>query len=228
MSLQVTFDSTGSHLTGFIDLRDRLVDRGAVFDADVLRQVPYEQLALCATGEAGVARCSLDLVRQEKRDRRRRFVDAPFELHEGTKRYVQAEGMFNDIHFERQYNKAPAWDTLSLLQQTWLLLACLHNHIDHPGPRLHRVKGLLVRAGETGILTSSQASGLTHRIVHLSVDYPGEMGSEDFRQVIGSCAEEMLKLVPAVEREVCTSELVSGYSCTSDCFQPTLSPSELR
>lgn len=228
MSLEVTFDSNGLKRFEFVELRDKLIGKGSQFTPAILRFVPYEQLALCATGEAEAARCSIDLVRQEKRERRRRFLHTPTHDLAAVKRYIQAEGMFSEVHYDRQLLKAVHWVSLSYLQRAWYRLTCLHNHIDDPMRRLYDARKLIFAAGDSGAIPFYTATGYLDAIDNLVERYPRELGTEDFRTMIGGYAEEVLQLMTPAEREVCLRELVSDYVCSSDCFQPTLSTTATR
>lgn len=222
MALQVHFDSNGLEQTEFTDVRERLLRTGSPFTPGDLARIPYRQLPLCSMANARAAGCDLRAVRQEKADRRRRFVEmSPDELH-GVERYLKAQGMYADVLRERERRTAPEWAPLSPMQMAWFRLTCIHNHTDDPHHRMYQVERLLVRAGESGLLSMQKACVLVDAMLQLLSCYPGQIDMDTFRTYVGDCAEEILQLMPDDEREACSREILRDYSCTSDCFQPSL------
>jgi hypothetical protein len=223
MSLIVEIDSNGYTRVEFSEMRELVLSQGRQFNALDLACVPYEQLSLCATANAGAAGCNLSLIREEKRGRRRRFVEMSFDQFPNVVRYLQAQSMFPDVLRDRARRTAPLWENLSVVQKAWFKLSCVNNHIDNPGDRLRDSENLVFRAGDTGLIPLQQASWCVDIISQLLAHYPQNVTAETLRGSLANLTEELLQLMPEAEREVCAREELRDYSCTSDCFQPVLS-----
>lgn len=218
--LLIAFDSNGLERVDFYRVREQLLRDNTQFDAAILRVIPYSQLSLCSIGNAGAARCSLDLVREEKQARRRRFEEmSPDRLHQ-VKRYIQSEGMFTDIHRTTTLRSCPTWDDLTLMQKLWHTLTCIHHHSDNPRERLLRAERLFFRAGNEDRLPLTAAHQFVDRMGQLLNQPPAPGRGKNFSFIVAGYAEEIMQRMPTAERTICARELVRDYRCTSDCFQP--------
>ena len=223
MGLVVDFDSNGYRQIEFPDLRERVLREGRRFNAYDLMHIPYEQLPMCATANAGGAGCDLHLIRTEKRARRQRYAEMSFDEFPHSVRYLQSQSMFPDVLRDRARREAPCWDDLAVMQKAWFKVTCLHNHIDGPGDRLRDIENLLFRAGDAGLIPIHKASVLVDGIAQLIAHYPQKIDAESFRAHIGGQAEELMQMMAEDERDLCAHEILRDYCCTSDCFQPILS-----
>jgi len=223
MGLIVEFDANGREQIDFNDLREKLLREGRGFTDRDLCLVPYSQLSLCAMANAGTAACDIALVRAEKKARRHRFVEMSPDAFAEVRRYLHANGLYTDVVRDRERRRAPAWESLSILQKTWFIMTCLNNHVDAPGERLREIENLLFMAGDAGLMPIQKASLFVDLIAQLVTGYPHAVDAEMFRAYISGQAEELMQFMPETERETCANEILSNYSCTSDCFQPYLS-----
>src|SRR5271163_3314066 len=134
MNLEI--DSLGAPLRIFEELRDELIAAGKKFDASALSHISYDKLALCATGIAGDAICSLALVREEKLLRRERFASMSETEVRDLHTLLQIEQMGDDVARERLRVRAPHWEHLRPRQKVWFKLNCLMNHLDGVNDRV--------------------------------------------------------------------------------------------
>jgi len=223
----IEVESLGFDHRNFYQLRDELIAQGKKFDARSLPFVSYEQLALCCTGEAGVVACSLKAVREEKQNRRERFLGmVPEELEECI-RFLQMEQMFDDVKFAILYQAAPAWASLSYGAKAWTKLNCVFNHLDDPLPRLAEViqlLGYVIYPHHDAInddpgVPPDVADNYRQKLKNLIMLYPGRITDKVFREKIVEFAENILDYLPEKERKICEREELQDYSCTNDCFR---------
>ena len=218
MNLEI--DSLGASLRNFEELRDELIAAGRKFDAEALSHLPYEKLALCATGIAGAAMCSLALVREEKRSRRERFSTMDETGLRESYTLLQVEQMGDDVARERARNRAPKWETLRPRQQAWFKLNCIMNHLDGVVDRMHEAVALLQLVRSTHDLPDDFTLYQQRKLEALLQVYPMNLPDSTFRMKIAEIALEIKKSIPDDEQKVCMSEVLFNYSCTSDCYRP--------
>lgn len=220
MPIRLEIDSLGESLKDFYLFRDELIVAGKKFDAENLRFVPYEKLAFCATGIAGKAMCSMKLVREEKRNRRERFLQMGDDEIRQAKTLLRVEQMDADVHRERIRATAPTWESLRPRQRAWFKLNCIVNHIDGVHDRLTEAIALLDEVIKTHDLPADFTAHQRRKLEILSVVYPASMPNSSFRARMAEIAVEIKKIIPDDEQRVCEAELLHNYSCTSDCYQP--------
>ena len=213
-------DSLGETLRDFESLRDELAAAGRRFSAENLRFVPYEKLALCATGVAGAAMCSPSAVREEKRARRERFANMSEDDIRRVWTVLQIERMDADVQRERARNAAPRWEDLHPRQRAWLKLNCVQNHLDGVVDRMREAIALLQEAADKGDLPPDFAVFQRHKLEMLLQVYPVTMTDRVFRAKVSEIALEIKSLLPDDEQRVCEAEILFNYSCSSDCYRP--------
>src|SRR5271157_4244031 len=94
---------SSSPLQEFLPLRDQLAFRNEKFSPATLAQVPYAQLFLCCTGEAGITRCDRDLVANERRTRRRRFLNMETDELAAAHTFLVVNQMEEDVKYDQTY-----------------------------------------------------------------------------------------------------------------------------
>ena len=219
MSLKVSIDSSGTPQQDFYQLRNRLVSESKKFDSSTLPLIPYNQLYLTIIGTAGIAMCSLDLVQEEKRQRRQRFLLMDENTLISMKNYLLIEQMWEDVCFERIYSEFPRWDDLTERQKIWLKLTCIANHIDSPQLRITEVIDLLKVCEKTGSLPIEVASNFASKFRDILRLYPLRISGNTFRNRIIGIASNFSQFLPQEETKQIEDEQVQGYSCTSDCHR---------
>lgn len=218
--MNIEIDSLGASLRLFEELRDELVTAGLKFDAEALSHLPYDKLAQCATGIAGTARCSLTLVREEKRSRRERFYTMNEEEFREARTLLQVEQMGADCLRDRARGSAPKWEELRPRQRAWFKLNCIVNHLDGVTTRLQEAIALLQLVQDTHDLPSDFTAYQRRKLEVLLQIYPMSLSDHQFRTRVAEIAFEIKKIIPDVEQKVCEAEMLFGYSCTSDCYRP--------
>jgi hypothetical protein len=205
----------------FSDLRKELVEQGKQFDEINLHLVPYSQLYLCCIGNAAEARCSLDLVKQEKIRRRERFLSMELEEFKEVETYLKVEQMYEDVLRAIAFRSATHWDDLSNCQQLWAKLTCLYNHVDNPNQRIQEIIDLftLCAKGTTGTLPVDVCKVYSSKLKGISSVYPSMVSDDVFREKIGEMAETVLSFMSSEECQLIEKEQLKGFSCTSDCFR---------
>ncbi len=218
--MQLEIDSLGSSLRNFEELRGELIAAGQKFDAEALSHLPYEKLALCATGIAGPAMCSLAVVREEKRLRRERFRAMSESELRDVRTLLRVEQMDEDVVKMRVRDRAPAWESLRLRQQVWFKLNCIVNHIDGVEVRMREAIALLRLVQESHDLPDDFTVHQRTKVEILLQAYPGNIPDAMFRSRVAQIAFDIKKMLPDEEQRVCEAEVLQSYSCTSDCYRP--------
>ena len=209
----------------FQDSLRALASGGRRFGRESLRQVPYPQLSLCCTGEAGSASCNPRLVRQEKERRLGRFVSLGPEELSRSERWLKAEGMFGDVMSEIASRSSPDWERLRARQRAIAKLLCIYNHIDDPEERILEAVEYIKLAADDGVdpmLCSGLCSKMVdigRRLLGMLEDEKQRIGPNEFREGVWQCMEALLDALPREEQEILLRERIRGYSCTSDCFR---------
>lgn len=209
-------------LSDFYTLKSQLEAAGEKFSPATLARVPYEQLFLCCTGEAGSTRCGRDIVILERRARRRRFLGMETDELEAAQRYLVINQMTDDVTQDRVMRTAPHWDALKARQKVWAKLNCIYNHIDAPYVRLGEAILLLRDCTLTHELPPDVAKHYMPRLRGLQGLYPGRITDSVFRSKIGEIAETIFEFLPDEEAQLVGFEAIQGYSCSSDCYRVIL------
>lgn len=208
-----------SPLSDFTTLRDELIRRGDRFAPYTLTKIPYEQLFLCCTGDALGARCDRQLVVNERRARRRRFLHQETDEQAASERYLLVNQMTDDVRYDQGMATAPKWDDLKARQKVWAKLNCIYNHIDAPYIRLGEAILLLRDCTLSRELPPEVAKSYMPRLRGLQTIYPGRVTDSIFRSKIGEIAESLFEFLPDEEAQVVAFEAIQGYSCSSDCYR---------
>ena len=207
-------------LSDFIVLRSELIARGEKFSPSTLARVPYEQLTLCCTGEAGAARCDRELVVNERKARRARFLNMETKDLSDSQNFLRVNQMEEDVKFDQTIRLAPRWEDLNSRQKVWVKLHCIHNHIDSPGERLKEVVLLLRDCAEQRLLPPEVAKSYGPRLRALvTMLNPPRITDTFFRIKIGELAESIFEFLPTEEAELLQREEIQNYSCSSDCYR---------
>jgi hypothetical protein len=218
-ALKIKVDPLGTPQKDFYQVRNQLVLEGHRFDSNSLPIIPYNQLFLAATGVSGPAMCNLELVQEEKRQRRNRFMTmSEIELLE-MKNYLRIERMWDDIIFERIYSSFPNWDSITNRQKIWLRLNCIVNHVDNPNPRLTEVTELLENCIVDGTLPFEVGEVFISKLKSLTRLYPKFIDDSTFRDRITVMTAYFFQYLPQDEAKQVEEEEVKNYRCTSDCYR---------
>ena len=219
MPLEIEYCPHGAPRTSLPKLRTEMEASGHALTADTLVRVPYEQLNLCPTATAGAIACSVEEAAREQFRRRRRFLSMDAEGFRDSKRYLQVEGMYEDVLRERQLLLAPTWETLRLRQKVWFKLTCLQNHADVPHARLADAQLLLRECALWGDLPKDVATAFRKDVERLTAEAKHGMKAEYLSRLVQGMASNVLDFLPEPEQNVCAAELLRDYTCTSDCFR---------
>lgn len=200
--------------TDFYKLLDILKERGNKFDTKTLKLLPYAQLDLAAIGNAGVCRCSPNLVIKEKNNRRK-----PYSLlKEEDRAYLLKAGMLNDMLEEQAATGLPSWGSLGAVAQLWFKLDCLHTHLDSPEYRLTEVIALLQRSISSELLPSQVALSLKSEFQSLLLRKT-KVPDALLRTSCEQCSNVVYGFIPPNEVIICDQGLLADYSCTASCFR---------
>lgn len=205
----------------FSDVRRRLIEQRKQFDRTTLQLIPYYQLHLCCIGNAGPAMCSLQLVQQEKTNRRERFLNMELEEFKEAETFLKIEQMYDDVMLALVSRTTAQWDSLNDYQKLWTKLTCLYNHADNPGQRMQETLALFAQCANNPAsgLPSDVCTIYASKLRGLASVYPGKVSDDIFRNKVGEMAETLLEFMPNEGRQVLEKEQFQGFSCTSDCFQ---------
>lgn len=219
--MKIEIESLDIPQRSFAELRRELIDQGKKFDERTLRAVPYSQLHLCCIGNAGTTACSPELVRQEKINRRERFLNMETEEFKEAETYLKIEQMYDDVMYIIASRTVPKWDTLHDCQKLWTKLTCLYNHVDNPGDRIQEVLDLFARCANdpTSGLPSDVCTIYASKLRGLGSVFPGRLSNDSFWDKIGEMAETLLEFMSDEDRKMLEKEQFQDFSCTSDCFR---------
>lgn len=221
MPLLVRLDPLGEVRWDFYQTRDRLLHEKKKFDRETLHHIPYEQLVLCAIGEAGTAACSLRLVQEEKLARRERFLSmSPSEI-QACERFLRLEQMHDDVELNVKKLSAPSWDDLTNCQKAWAKLLCIFNHIDQPHQRLGEGILIIRKAVRSGEIPAETGEGMIERLRSLLSSYPSDINAEQLRDKVFDILDGLMAFFEGNEAAIASGELIKDFSCTSDCFRVT-------
>ena len=202
----------------FVDLCRELVEQGKKFDKQTLAHIPYAQLLLCCIGNAGKAACSIQLVQQEKKNRRERFLNMELEEFKAVENYLKIEQMYDDVLYAISHRNAVKWETLSECQKIWAKLTCLYTHVDNP---TYRIEELIEMFKKCETIPSDVCKNYAFKLQSLGAVAKLKPPSESFRRKIIEMAETLLGFMSIAERTAMESEQIQEFSCTSDCFRIT-------
>ena len=205
-------------LRACLRLRAGLVARGRRFTPRDLRNVGFVQLLLCAIAEAGAARCPLADVAAEKASRRSRFLSMDRSELRRAERYLRAQGMYLDVERRLAMLDAPEFTSLEDIQKAWLVLNCLHNHIDAPLDRMQAAISHLEHGRGTGAIASRLADIFIQGIGRATTELDS-IPDPTLRLFFLTTAGSLLEYLSDAEQRTCVGERIRGYHCTSDCYQ---------
>lgn len=208
-----------SPLSDFYTIKSQLGASGEKFTPATLARVPYEQLFLCCTGEAGSTRCARDIVVLARRARRRRFLHQETDEMDASQRYLLVNQMEEDVKCDYSLMNAPRWEDLNSRQKVWAKLNCVYNHIDAPYVRLGEAILLLRDCTLSRELPPEVAKSYMPRLRGLQTVYPGKITDSLFRTKVGEIAESIFEFLPDEEAQQIAFEAIQGYSCSSDCYR---------
>jgi len=163
--------------------------------------------------------CSLNLVQEEKRQRRERFTIMDEIALNDMKNYLLIERMWDDVVFERAYRALSHWDNLTNRQKIWLRLNCVNNHVDNPSSRITEIVRLLARSFKNEELPLEISASFTSKLRSLLHLYPKYVDDGTFRDRIAVMAAHFFQFLPVDEAKQVEDEEIQGYSCTSDCYR---------
>lgn len=206
-------------LADFKYLRNQLVLNHKKFTTETLSKVPYEQLPLCCTGEAGAARCDRKFVISERQARRKRFLNMETDELEDSKRFLLINQMDEDVRVVLALRAAPKWESLNVRQQVWAKLNCVYTHVDDPSLRLKEAILLLRECATQRVLPPEVAMSYMPRLRGLLTVFPGKISSTLFRAKILEISDALLEFMDEREAAVLQREEIQNYSCTSDCYR---------
>lgn len=219
--MKIEFDSLDIPQRDFSELKRELLEQGRSFDEATLRSVPYHQLHLCCIGNADVAACSMQLVRQEKASRRERFLSMEPEEFKEVANLLKIERMYDDVLYAITCRTVPRWASLNDCQKLWAKLTCLYNHVDNPSDRLREVLNLFARCAakpESG-LPIDVCTVYASKLRGMASVYPGKVSDTTFRHKVGEIAETLLEFMSDEDKKVLEKEQLQDFSCASDCFK---------
>ena len=202
-------------------VRDSLIQQGRQFDASTLHQVPYDCLYLCCIGNSGPAACSLELVQQEKRSRRERFMHLEADEFEEATLYLKLERMYDDVVYALACRDTVHWADLTPRQQLWAKFTCLLNHVDNPTPRLEEALCLLrsiAGEAEDGLLAEHR-DFLVSKLGGMMTVFPGKLDDRVFRDKLEEMADGLYESLSSEEQKELEKEQIQDFTCTSDCFR---------
>lgn len=205
-----------SQTKDFYDLLAELKASGGRFTSDTLALLPYDQLILAASGNAGSCRCSVEDVIHEKQSRRALLLAMPRAKFETVK---LDDLLASDLQEDRIMidRTTPSWDSLSTVAKLYFKLACVENHPHHAFARLTDIVNLL-RESE-GLLPQQMAFSL--RLEFQSLLLSKQIPGDDLTRDTCTKASNMLyAFVTGPEIEIIDKLELRDYVCAAGCFYP--------
>ena len=178
--------------------------------------LPYDQLILAASGNAGSCRCSVEDVVNEKQERRALLLAMPRAEFETVK---LDDMLASDLQEDRVMldRTSPAWSGLSVVAKLYFKLACVENHPHNAFSRLSEVVGLLREA--EGAIPQQLAFSL--RLEFQSLLLSKRIPNDDLIRDTCTKASNMLYgFVTGPEIEIIDRLELRDYVCTAGCFYP--------
>ena len=203
-----------SHNKDFYDALVELKARGEQFGPETLKEIPYDQLILAASGNAGVCRCPLGDVINEKQERRALLLALPKKKLEHLKLddLMAADVQEDLIMINRT---TPSWVDLSVVAKLYFKLSCLENHSHDAFSRLSEVVNLFREA--EGALPHQMAFSLRLEFQSALLSKP----SDDWVRDACTKASNMLySFIPGPEVDLIDKLELRDYVCTAGCFYP--------
>lgn len=198
----------------FYTVLAELKAKGERFGPKTLASLPYEQLVLAATGNAGVCRCSLEDVINEKQERRALLISLPqdkldqMELEEGLR-----EDLLSDrVQFDRSI---PSWSDLSVISRLYFKLTCLETH---PHDSFQRISEVVALCKEADTSLPQQLA------FSLKIEFQSSLLSKPscdwIRDTSTRACNLLYGFIPGSEVEIVDKLELRDYVCTAGCFYP--------
>ena len=199
---------------GFYELLAELKSKGARFSAKTLRELPYDQLLLAAMGNAGVCRCSVEDVTQEKQERRALFLGMPQEKFAQMKLEDQ---LASDIQDDRIActRAIPSWRDLSVAAKLYFKLTCLEAHPHDAFLRMSEVVALCREASPS--LPQQLAFSLKLEFQSAVLSKPS---TEWVKEASTKASNLLHGFITGPEIDTVDRLELRDYVCTAGCFYP--------
>lgn len=198
----------------FYELLAELKVKGEPFSAQTLRELPYDQLILAAMGNAGVCRCSVEDVIQEKQERRVPFLGMTQEKLEQLKLNDQ---LISDIQDDQILcsRVIPSWRDLSVVGKLYFKLTCLESHPYDAFLRMSEVVALCQETSTT--LPQQLASSLKLEFQSAILSKPS---AEWVKNASSKASNLLYGFITGPEIEIANRLELRDYVCTAGCFYP--------
>jgi len=202
----------------FYSLLRQLKEGDKKFDSKQLKKLEYGDLDLAAMGNAGSCRCPVEMVIEEKRKRRVKYVSSKSLNRE----LLNELGMLDDVLADRiKLSEFPTWDSLSIVAKLWFKLSCLEMHTDYPGPRIEEVIFLfqecLKEVHPPLPFQIAKNFQTEFQSIYLRL---GKLPDEVIRDCCTQCANVIYGFIDGDELEICDNMALKDYSCSGGCFFP--------
>lgn len=197
----------------FYTLRAKLINQGLQFSLVDILELPYDEMILCAMGNAGAARAPLSLVleamrmaRPTKRESSPRVVGNNVAIFLEDSTDINIEGCID-------------YETLSDKLKCCTILLCLSNHCDCPETRIAEIRRLLDRMDKThGVSNRAVTDWVRLQLAGIKLD-----NIHSTHQVfLATAAEVLLKFLTTEEEDILKRFIHNGkvrnYKCTYGCF----------
>lgn len=198
----------------FYELLAELKAKGTRFTPKHLKLLPYEQLLFPATGVAGVCRCSIEDVVNEKQERRALLIDLPQEqIDRMDLPILLQEDLSNDkIKLSRTI---PSWSDLSVISKLYFKLTCLETHPNDPTQRISEIVALC----------KESESHLPQQLAFsLKLEFQSSLLSKPsydwIRDTSTKVSNILYGFIPGNEIEIVDKLELRDYVCTAGCFYP--------
>jgi len=208
-------------ITNFYDLKERLVREGKTFDREVMKQLEYQDLILCAIGDAGKARCATTTVLEEAAERRSVYNTLSLQRVQELREVLELEGMYEEVLADA-VNRSPdllSYKKLTDTQRLYFKLRCLRNHQDYPHKRVEEALWLVDKIQKLN--PSPEISKWQTTLEALEIDNAANLGPVHFRKCLQG-VRDLFKLMSLQEVAECEAETLRDYSCTHNCFAPVV------
>lgn len=199
----------------FYDLLAVVKNQNRVFTKEDLRVLPYDQLLLAASGNAGSCRCPLDEVIQEKQERRAMLIVLP---HSRLERLKLESTLMEDVRKDklRMSTDLPAWRDLTPPAQLYFKLICLENHPRNHISRIAEILELLQQC-ERGQIPITMINKMRVEFQSAPLSKPSMAWLRSTASKNGGIVYGFLS---SKELEIVEKQEIRDYACHVGCFRP--------
>lgn len=209
---------TTSQFVDFYELLSIVKEEQRSFTKKDLERLSYDQLLLPAIGNSGNTRCDIEIVLEERRNRRLPYVRCSEEQFDALEKELDEQGCLDDCFKDRLHSSdLPQWDDLTSVTKLFFKLRCLENHVDYPIERIVETLDLIQDCIDEELLPFQLAMAMKADLQSLFL-LISKLEDHTIRDVCKKQANHLESFIPPGEIEISQNMTLLDYSCSSRCF----------